>query len=225
MSGERIAFIPSAEPLVGRIPMAPIIVQDTLPVFVSNHEGSEWIQLESGPFPGREWYFFERRGRLVPGSYGERLEYVAGDSVLYVAPTRSTVIKKFSASTGQIIGSIELPVEPRALSSADRDFIHASIIQNDREEAFDEMPLSPLVPAISDLRVSDSGNLWVQLFQAPIDSVANWLVYSPAGGLIGSLSVDRGIRLMDVGEDYVVASVTDSLGRDAVRLYQLILPN
>jgi len=218
LAGGRMATIAMSEPITQALPSAPIVLQDTVSITLADRNGEGTVEI--GPFPGYQWYFFERRGRIIPSGYSERIRAAAGDSVVYAASTHDSDIRIFSAASGDLLASIPLPA-PRALLPEDREQVRARFLPGDTEEAFESMPLPATVPTFSELLVSADGRLWVELFHPPNAPERDWMIFDPSGQLQGTLRIDGARELMDAGSDYVVLMATDDLGRQSVQMYGL----
>jgi hypothetical protein len=72
-----------------------------------------------------------------------------------------------------------------------------------------------------------AGNLWVERGTAGedvgVEAVA-YLVFDPVGVLLGTVSVPP-IRVLEIGDDYVMGIHRDELGVEFVHTYELLKPN
>jgi hypothetical protein len=57
--------------------------------------------------------------------------------------------------------------------------------------------------------------------RAPSHGVSRWSIHGPDGLLAGTLETSRALRLMDVGEDYVLAVERDEYDVERVVLFPL----
>jgi hypothetical protein len=81
-------------------------------------------------------------------------------------------------------------------------------------------------PASGDLHVDPSGHIWLQTFVRPGSlSVQNWSVFTPEGRWLGELRVIAGIRVFEIGEDYILGLITDPLGEERLQLFELDKPD
>jgi hypothetical protein len=86
-------------------------------------------------------------------------------------------------------------------------------------------PVADSMPAyLSNFRRDPDGNLWIEEFRRPGDDVPRWSVFDPAGRLLGIVTGPAGVRLADVGRDYVLGIVEDDLEVERVVRYALIKP-
>lgn len=87
--------------------------------------------------------------------------------------------------------------------------------------AFADIPFPSEGPAFGAVRVSDGGRFWVEQYPFPIVSPGRWTVFEPDGRLLGSVNVPTGVRILDIGTDYVLGLRRDSVGRELVELFAL----
>lgn len=86
-----------------------------------------------------------------------------------------------------------------------------------------DLPLPDQVPAINEMYVDRLGYMWVQRFDL---SWAGWETHtgmdilSPDGKWLGTLQVPKGIRIFEIGEDYLLGSRFKN-GVETLVLYEL----
>jgi hypothetical protein len=86
-------------------------------------------------------------------------------------------------------------------------------------------PVADSMPAyVSNFTYDLDGNLWIEEFRRPGDDVPQWSVFNPAGHLLGVVTGPPGLRLTDVGRDYVLGIIEDELEVERVVRYALIKP-
>jgi hypothetical protein len=73
--------------------------------------------------------------------------------------------------------------------------------------------------------VDQPGNLWVRRYQAIPDQSATWHIYGPDGHLLGWSETPGGLRVTDIGFDYLLGIWKDDLGIEYVHLYSLRPPD
>lgn len=97
------------------------------------------------------------------------------------------------------------------------------------EEDRTETPLPPSVeiefpetlPAISDILLDDSGNLWVEAFAREGEGARAWSVFDPEGHLLTTVALPPRFAPMHIGEDFVLGVWRDDLDVEHVRLHAL----
>ena len=110
----------------------------------------------------------------------------------------------------------------------------------DRSEYRDRMESlrSPdSIPAVQDLRLDALGNVWLETYQPPGASPREtarerginvetgpspWIVLDPEGRLLGTVLTPIGLRVFEIGDDYVLGVWIDSLGVEHVRRHRLV---
>jgi len=99
----------------------------------------------------------------------------------------------------------------------------------ERRESFVDLTKEAAVasenkPAIQDLRVDGLGNLWVTHWRPMWEEGAlqTFSVFGPDGVWLGDLTAPPGIKLTDIGDDYVLVTWTDETEIPYVRLFPLI---
>lgn len=219
----RMVVDPLPQPIIRPVSEIPVLIQDTLPLLAVTPNGERLLEL--GPFRGSEFYLQAGLASLLP--LGERRLAAVGDSVVYVASTRDTVIQMLSAITGESRGSIHLPaarpVSPEDLELAStRRLQQLQGVMSGRAEAYVEaIPWPANMPTFSDLLVAADQRIWVELTPGPADTSATWLIFEPTGQPSGSVTIDAMLQVLDAGADYVLALTSDELDREAVGLYEL----
>jgi hypothetical protein len=73
-------------------------------------------------------------------------------------------------------------------------------------------PVAESFPVFEFLQSSREGGLWVQLYRRPKDDGPNrWLIVDPAGEITATIETPEGLRIMEIGEDYVAGVRMDEL--------------
>jgi hypothetical protein len=119
----------------------------------------------------------------------------------------------------------------RALTAHDvtrfvNDFVARYPQERQREvrDRFDEVTPSSLMPTHRTLAFDAVGNLWVDNYRLPWDDETprTWSVFATDGSWLGDVQMPQGLRVYEIGSDYVVGVETDTLEVEFVRLYELI---
>ncbi|MEX0692656.1 MAG: 6-bladed beta-propeller [Gemmatimonadales bacterium] len=84
------------------------------------------------------------------------------------------------------------------------------------------LPLPRDVPVIARLLADANGNLWTEHYRLPWDTVPAWDIFNSEGHWLGELMVPRGLRLLEIGSDHVVARHRDEDGIERVQVYRLV---
>jgi len=88
-------------------------------------------------------------------------------------------------------------------------------------------PRVPALPVFAELIGDLSDNLWIKRYIYPwiSDDSEAWDVFNADGVLQAFVTHPEGLRIHEIGEDYVLGVVTDELGVERVRLYDLVRSN
>lgn len=81
------------------------------------------------------------------------------------------------------------------------------------------------LPAFAAVLVGDRGDVWVAESNLDASSGYDWLVFSPAGELRGSVHTPPGMQLFAIRSTFIVGSVTDELDVPFIRRYPLVAPS
>jgi len=90
---------------------------------------------------------------------------------------------------------------------------------------FRDTPHAETMPAFQALLLDSEGYLWVEDYNIPGDTLRSWTVFDDEGRAKTRLSLPKANRVMDIGEDSVLAVYTDGLGVEYVRVYPLTRPS
>lgn len=100
-------------------------------------------------------------------------------------------------------------------------------IEEDRRPAYarllgmDGLPIPIEVPAVAEIQVDRLGFMWVQESLLPWENQPLWNILDQQGVWIGSLRTPPAVRVLEIGEDYVLGRHLDDLGVERVVLYAL----
>jgi hypothetical protein len=97
--------------------------------------------------------------------------------------------------------------------------------QSQGEWVDDRFPVPDSLPAISSIRWDRKGNLWVGRREPDPDATQDYDVFRMDGRWISSVRFPAELgRILEIGEDYLLASWYDDLGVPYLRLYRLLKP-
>jgi hypothetical protein len=91
-------------------------------------------------------------------------------------------------------------------------------------DVVESTPIRETMPAYRSILLDRAGNLWVEEYRRPSDSVPRWTVFSDEGEMLGTMSMPDSFELEDVGDDYVLGTWQDELEIEHVQMYELIKP-
>ena len=162
----------------------------------------------------------------------------AGNGRAYVSDATSWNIQVFD-SNGRLDRLIRRDWTPEAVTESDvderlarqRKWGEDRTTSEDRRKAHLRLlekgaRLSETKPALSDCFVDREGNLWTLDWAMPERGYPErqYNVFDSKGVGLGPVTVPAGMRLTDVGEDYVLGTVSDDLGILRVYARRLIKP-
>jgi hypothetical protein len=173
-----------------------------------------------------------------PSPLSPRARYVLHDGTIYLAETFDAVIRAFPPA-GDSARQIRwdpgpLPDPEVALRAA----IQAAVAMAPADQAeqrrilLEGFPPPERVSAFWDLLVDDRGFFWIRPFdpsknffgagpQGTAGSGGEWLIVSPAGAVVGSVTVPVDLELTQITEDAVIGIARDELGVEYVRVHPL----
>jgi hypothetical protein len=90
----------------------------------------------------------------------------------------------------------------------------------------DQFPVPDSLPAIGGIQWDRSGNLWVGRREPDPNATQDYDVFDTDGQWISSVIVPAELgRILEIGEDYVLASWLDDLSVPHLRVYRLFKPD
>jgi len=203
------------------------IIRDTVPYLVFEPSGA--LRDSIGRFPATEFYV-RTSGRSAMATslpFGRSTESaVAGDRFYAGHNERYEITRYTAAGRPELI--VRLAHPPVPLSGGDLAVYKAERLEdtesNFRQETarnLEEMPYPSTLPAFADLVVDADGNLWVLEYARPGSDERRWTVFSPEGRALGSVVTPPGLRVLEIGRDYVLGVWRDDLDVEYMRLHRL----
>lgn len=210
------------------VPRETGVAREPLRVGILSADGTSWTPL--GDFPGRE---VSVAGSSAGSSsfsspFGPNVRQVAAGDRIVVGTNDAFSLRVHDAS-GRLMRLIR---QNRPLRPADPDEI-ARVLEPARARsadrpggermlaAIDQLPLHETLPAFAQLLLDRTGHLWIQEFPGSGARPTDWQVFDPEGVLVARVGLPDGLEILDVGPDYLLGRVSDDLGVERVRLYDL----
>ena len=106
-----------------------------------------------------------------------------------------------AARTGDLDKFIELELLETRIWSPE--------VFSSRQARYRKMPLPETMPAFENLVVDDAGWLWAELFRFDKEVPPTWLVFDQAGRGRGSVRMPEGLRVHQIGLDFVLGTWRD----------------
>ena len=83
------------------------------------------------------------------------------------------------------------------------------------------LPIPEYVPAYQTILVDREGTVWLERFRLPWEESPVWDLVDQHGRWLGPVRTPDGLRIYDVGDDYLLGLERDSLGVEQVVLFHL----
>lgn len=75
-----------------------------------------------------------------------------------------------------------------------------------------ETPFPDRMPAYARLPVDALGHLWAERYRPPWEEGSSWCVFDGRGVWLGELPAPSGLRIFEIGADYVLGLERDEVG-------------
>lgn len=88
--------------------------------------------------------------------------------------------------------------------------------------ALEKAPFPKQKPAFGRMLVDGTGALWLSAPLNPPASASTWTVFAPDGTWLGTVTTPEGLRVDEIGMDYVLGMYRQQHGEERVRVYPLV---
>lgn len=130
---------------------------------------------------------------------------------------------------GTLLIRVRWDVQGREFTDEDRDRIRAHYLADHfaRREpqaarrALEVMPRLERTPIYEDLHVDRLGHYWVKRHSLPTDEQQTWWVFEPDGQFAASVAIPLGLRILEVGDDYLLGVARDELDVQRLEMWAL----
>ena len=169
-----------------------------------------------------------------PRILGRRTAYAAAGSHFYVADNEIYEIRVYTPEPLRLTLLIRKQHEHLAVTESDVAFVRDSLLaarsgpaQQMVRRSFEHRPPPPTtMPAFApDIHVDTELCLWVREFFRPGDSRVVWSVFSEDGVLLGMVETPSGLKLLDIGSDYILGLRLDEDDVEYLEMYDLARGN
>jgi hypothetical protein len=186
-------------------------------------------------YPGAEviMHSFESMGLVYfgPPLFGRSTYYAVRGNRIYVASNDSYEVRLL-ARDGSLQSIVRRQYENLEVTDADIETFKEQQLSSDMPsgmrdpmaEVLDNSPIRETMPAFDSLIVDRMGNLWVEEYNRPNDTVPRWTVFTSEGEMLGTVSFPDRFDLQEVGDDYVLGAWEDELEIEHVLMYGLVKP-
>lgn len=159
---------------------------------------------------------------------GRLTDIAASDDRIYVGTADSAFVDVYDL-TGRRLNPLPVGVGVRKASKTNYEHAIDGLVgpmptREMRESGRQQMlriPAPEYLPVYSTVHTDPSGTLWVNV-SAPGDPTTVLRAISSDGRLLGEVSVPKGLRVFEVGADYVLGRYHDSDGEQHVTAYRFV---
>lgn len=188
-----------------------------------------------GSFLGSEWYSppvddgvmviripFSRDVFDIP--WGDDVIVASNDT--YEIPVYSTdgTLKRIVRREHDLIPTtpahLDAYIERRVAGSPEPE---RAARRREEQEEYRDVRLPDTHPAFRRVQTDELNHLWVQEYTLPGEAGPNpvWTVFDPEGHVLGFMDTPAGLRVFEIGEDYLLGYATDELGVEYVQVWSL----
>ena len=84
--------------------------------------------------------------------------------------------------------------------------------------------LEATFPAFAEIMSDAAGYLWVREYEPPKEAgpAPLWTVFSPAGRVLGFVETPAGLKIYEIGEDYVLGHAEGELDVEMIQVWPLV---
>jgi len=190
-----------------------------------------------GRFPGRETYVKVEDGRVTASALplGRRSAYAATEEGVYVGGADRAEFGLFGRD-GRLLRVVRWDQPPMRVTAGMIEEIKRERTERwvelnldaefraQLEAMQEEMPWPDRLPAYARFLLDADRNLWVEHFATPIDTSSRWSVFGPDGVLLGEVAPPSGVRIFQIGSDFILGVGRDEMDVEQVRVYPLEKP-
>ena len=168
----------------------------------------------------------------LPHPFGQTTHTTVWGDLAVIGRTERYEIKAYR-SDGSLARILRRDYEPRSPTQAEQNANLrrrlARLPEERREraaEVYANVPLVDAFPAFAGTVGDALGHLWIAEFERPGEEYEGtlWTVFDREGRVLGLVETPEGLTIFEIGEDYVLAKVTDELDIEYVRLWGLTRP-
>lgn len=166
-----------------------------------------------------------------PRILGRKTAYAAAGSRFYVADNETYEIRVYSPEPLGLTLMIRKQHEHLTVMESDVSFVRDSLLatrsgpaQQMVSRSFEHRPPPPTtMPAFApDIQVDTEQCLWVREFLRPGDPRVAWSVFSEDGVFLGMVETPSGLKLLDIGSDYILGLRLDEDDVEYLEIYDLV---
>ena len=171
---------------------------------------------------------------LMTVPFAHRIVNFAWGELAVVASNDSYEVRAYGAD-GSLVRIVRIDHDLIPVTSAHRDaFVERQAVapepsgvtaETTRQlrDFYRDVPLPETHPAFVTAMADALDHLWVQEYNLPGEGGANplWTVLDPEGRVLGFVETPAGLRVYEIGEDYILGRSTDDLGVEYAQVWPL----
>jgi hypothetical protein len=170
----------------------------------------------------------EGRRNLLSRPFGRHSVIAVSFNRVYVAYTGDYTIAEYDFA-GTLTRLVRLVAPDRPVTDAHREryaqeWLTEIATDNERNRIrrlLEVAPFPDALPAFSSILIDADGYLWVEDSRVPAEVRIIYSVFDVDRGLMARVEIPEGLRVYEVGRDYVLGRWQDSLDVAHVRLHEL----
>lgn len=226
--GDRSLLVVGA-PIWGAPGAEPGVVRDSVPYYRTDPSGAVADTL--GWFPSSETFRFatDDGWRLTGVPFGRVPVVSVTDDGFHFGPADEYEIRTYDAG-GALARIVRLPESRRAVTEEDLARFRADRLERAEREGtrpsmerlLSQLPYPDRLPPYEAFLADGAGHLWVADYRTDPEADRSWRVFSPEGGLLGTVTLPGRLEPLQIGEDFLLGRWTDELEIESVRIYPLI---
>lgn len=210
-------------------PFEPGLTRSPSPVFVFDAAGN--VDDTLGIFPGMDMAITLEGGRIGmgPPPFGHMLSMAVYGDHVFVGTGDTYEVDEYTP-TGTLVRvlrgpSADLRVDPGALQAFTQAYLAVlpDAPSREREQRrLASIPLPATKPAFSRILADDVGNLWLSPFESFAYIERTWTIVNQDGAFLGKVVAPPGLRILDVGENYVLGRWQDESQVEFIQVHRII---
>lgn len=168
------------------------------------------------------------RRNILPRPFSPHSVVAVSSDRVYVAYTGDYTIAEYDlAGTLQRLVRLVAPNHPVTAAHRElyaQNWLAETDAESDRSRIRRLLEIAPFpdaLPAFSSILIDADGHLWVENYRVPGELRIVYSVFDVDRGLLTTVAVPEGLRVSEVGRDYVLGRWQDSLDVAHVRLHEL----
>ena len=203
------------------VPMRPRSFQRPIAVLLGLDDRGRWPD-SLGAFPGTQFVRLVDAPLLTLAILPQLLIAVSEQSV-YVSTGERFEIERIDVNE-QTRRTFARDAMPEILTvDAVLEAVRGTRVgQITTRERLPPIPEGQRVPAISALIVDDEGNLWAAEYTKSVSEEVVWWVVNPTRGFIGSIATPKGLRVVQIGGDFVLGFWGSDIAHRQIHRYRLV---